>query len=115
MKKKCKYSYGLSSIYNPIGAQTPCPYCSHVRIEDTKVEFSKFEDLPCIPPKAILRPHKDSNVKFFKTLRDEFAMAFPRLSDEQLDDEIEPGESPIECQARLSYQYADAMMEEREK
>lgn len=53
--------------------------------------------------------------EYIRPIRDEFAMAFPHLNDEQLDDEIEPGESPIECQARISYQYADAMMKEREK
>ena len=52
-----------------------------------------------------------------KTLRDEFAMNFEWLSNEELEDEMEREveETPLECQARLAYSYADAMMKEREK
>jgi hypothetical protein len=50
-----------------------------------------------------------------KNLRDEFAMQFKLLTDEEIEDHVKGGETPKECQARLAYSYADAMMKEREK
>lgn len=78
----------------------------HVRIEDTKVESPK-------PKRVVSR--EGNKIEHFKTLRDEFAMQFEPLTDEEIDDHIEGGETPEECQARLAYVYADAMMKEREK
>ena len=102
MNKKCKHCLGKGYQYDVANmTEVPCHYCSHIRIEDIKVESSK-------PKRVVSR--EGVNIEHFKTLRDEFAIATftVLLANTDL--------VPIDTNpCKVAYSYADDLMEARER